>query len=166
MKAAAAATVFAMIRLSRTGDRWAGTATLTLVADECMFGPDGAAHLLATRPELAGDMLICGEGPGNMRLAVAEKGLMWVRLTAKGRVGQGMLTRAGSSAPARLAEALVEIDRWNGIRVAPPLASLEHPGNAEGRRLSANIGRLAGGAGFSPAGSEAAAELTSACRRA
>jgi hypothetical protein len=29
--------------------------SLTLAADERAFGPDGAAHLLAARPDLAGD---------------------------------------------------------------------------------------------------------------
>lgn len=159
MKAAAAAMVLSVIRLHRARSAWRGTVSLTLVADECVFGPHGAAHLLATRPDLRGDLLICGEGPGNMRLAVAEKGLMWVRLTARGRVGQGMLTTKGSSAPARLARALAEIDGWNEIAVAPPLPSLDHPGNAEGSRLSANIGRISGGGGFSPAVSEAVADV-------
>jgi succinyl-diaminopimelate desuccinylase len=104
-------------------------------------------------------MLICGEGPGGMELAVAEKGLMWVRLRAAGRVGQGMLSTRGSSAVARLAQALAEIDGWNDLRVAPPLPSLEHEGNREGMRLSANIGKVEGGAGFSPAVSEAWAQV-------
>jgi hypothetical protein len=35
------------------------------VSDECVFGDNGARHLLATRPEaVLGDALICGEGPG------------------------------------------------------------------------------------------------------
>jgi succinyl-diaminopimelate desuccinylase len=94
-----------------------------------------------------------------MQLAVAEKGLMWVRLTARGRVGQGMLTTRGGSAPARLATALCAVDGWNEILVAPPVPSLAHEGNAEGRRLSVNPGRIAGGAGFSPAVSEAVADI-------
>lgn len=159
MKGAAAAMVLALRRLEAARDRWRGTAVLSLVADECVFGPDGAAHLLAARPELRGDALICGEGPGGMELAVAEKGLMWVRLRARGRVGQGMLTTRGSGAAARLARALVEVDGWNDLRVTPPLLSLDHEGNREGMRLSANIGKVEGGAGFSPAVSEAVAQV-------
>lgn len=157
MKAAAAALVMAVRRLDQSRAAWRGRVILSLVADECVFGPDGARHLLAERPDLAGDQLICGEGPGAMQLSIAEKGLMWVRLTATGRVGQGMLTRAGTSAPARLAAALAEIDSWNHLTCRPPLSSLDHPSNAEGMRLSANIGRIAGGNGFSPAVSEATA---------
>jgi succinyl-diaminopimelate desuccinylase len=159
MKGAAAAMILALRRLDAARTRWRGTAVLSLVADECVFGPDGAAHLLAARPELRGDVLLCGEGPGGMELAVAEKGLMWVRLRATGRVGQGMLTFEASSAPARLARALLDIDGWNGLRVPPPLPSLDHEGNREGMRLSANIGRIEGGQGFSPAVSEATAQL-------
>ncbi len=159
MKGAAAAMVLAARRLWAARERWRGAVILSFVADECVFGPDGAAHLLAARPELRGDWLICGEGPGGMELAVAEKGLMWVRLRARGRVGQGMLTTEGSSAPALLARALVELDGWNGLRVAPPLSSLDHEGNREGMRLSANVGRIEGGAGFSPAVSEAVAQV-------
>lgn len=151
MKGAAAAMLLALRRLDRARGAWSGTVTLTLVADECVFGPAGAAHLLDARPDALGDWLICGEGPGGMNLAVAEKGLMWVRLAASGRVGQGMLTDRGTSAPARLARALVEIDGWNGVRVAPPDPTLDHGGNAEGMRLSANIGRIEGGDGFSQA---------------
>jgi succinyl-diaminopimelate desuccinylase len=159
MKGAAAAMVLAVRRLWAAQELWRGTVVLSLVADECVFGLDGAAHLLAARPELRGDWLICGEGPGGMELAVAEKGLMWVRLRAKGRVGQGMLTNEGSSAPARLARAVVELDGWNRVQVRPPLPSLDHDANREGMRLSANVGRMEGGAGFSPAVSEAVAQV-------
>ena len=160
MKAAAVAMLFALRRLHIARAAWSGTVTLSLVADECVFGPDGAAFLLqAHEAEVLGDWLICGEGPGGMGLALAEKGLMWVRLRATGRVGQGMLTTRGSSAPARLAAALVEIDAWNDRRIVPPLVELAHAQNAEGQRVSANIGRISGGAGFSPAVSVAEADI-------
>ena len=159
MKAAAAAMIMALRRLDAARGAWRGSVILSLVADECVFGPDGAAHLLATRPDLRGEHLICGEGPGGMNLAVAEKGLMWVRLRAGGRVGQGMLTTRGNSATARLAAALTTIDGWNDLTCKPPLPSLDHSANSEGMRLSANIGRIAGGQGFSPAVSQAEADI-------
>lgn len=159
MKGAAVAMILALRRLQEARKHWRGTVVLSLVADECVFGPDGAAHLLSARPELRGGALICGEGPGGMELAVAEKGLLWARLRATGRVGQGMLTTRESSAPARLLQPLVEVDRWNDLRVPPPLQSLDHEGNWQGMRLSANIGKVEGGSGFSPAVSEAAAQI-------
>ena len=159
MKAAAAAMMMATHRLVQTRAAWSGRLTLTLVADECVFGPHGTAHLLDVEPGLAGDMLICGEGPGAMALAVAEKGLMWVRLEALGPVGQGMLTVRGGSATVRLAAALCVIDSWNDLRATPPLASLDHAANAEGMRLSANAGRIEGGGFVSQAASRAVAEI-------
>lgn len=159
MKAAAAAKIMALRRLDAARDAWRGSVILSLVADECVFGPDGAAHLLSARPDLRGEHLICGEGPGAMNLAVAEKGLMWARLRARGRVGQGMQTTRGSSAPARLAMALARIDGWNDQSQDPPLPNLHHVANAEGMRLSVTIGRIAGGQGFSPAVSQAEADI-------
>jgi succinyl-diaminopimelate desuccinylase len=53
----------------------------------------------------------------------------------------------------------VELDGWNRVQVRPPLPSLDHDANREGMRLSANVGRMEGGAGFSPAVSEAVAQV-------
>jgi len=161
MKGAVAALLIAFAHLARARDRLAGRVTLTLVADETVFGPDGAAFLLEERPELLGDALICGEGPGSMNLAVAEKGLFWFRLHASGRAGQGMLTTRGSSAIARLAAALVELDSWNDIHAEPPceIAGVAASGVPEGLRLSANIGTIQGGGFVSQAASEASAEV-------
>lgn len=159
MKAAAAAMMIAYRRLIRRQNDWAGRLTLTLVADECVFGDDGAAHLLKTEPDLLGDMLICGEGPGNLNVAVAEKGLLWVRINATGPVGQGMLARRGFAATARLAEVLGKIDEWNDRIVASPFPELDHSRNREGMRLTANIGRIGGGEFFSVSASSAWAEI-------
>ena len=159
MKAAAAAMLHAFDWLARHRQLWSGRLALTLVADECVFGPAGTAHLLETRPDLRGDAVICGEGPGGMNLAIAEKGLAWVLLRAKGRAGQGMLTERAGSAPARLAAALVEIDAWNGERAAPPLRALDNDANIEGLRPSANVGRIGGDGFVSRAMSEAVAEI-------
>ncbi|MEZ5812849.1 MAG: M20/M25/M40 family metallo-hydrolase [Rhizobiaceae bacterium] len=159
MKASAAALAIAYGRLAARRQQWAGRLTLTLVADECVFGPDGAAHLLDTRPDLVGDMLICGEGPGAMNLAVAEKGLLWIRLTATGPVGQGMLAEHRGTATARLAEALCRIDAWNRRVVPCPLPELDNADNAAGMRMTVNIGRIGGGTYFSHAASQAWAEI-------
>lgn len=159
MKAAAAAMMLAFAHLAGQRDPWQGRLTLTLVADECVFGSDGAAHLLEAEPEVRGDMLICGEGPGHMALAIAEKGLMWVRLSATGPVGQGMLTTRGSAASVRLAGAIAELDRWNDILVTPPLAALDHDRNTQGKRLSVNVGRIGSEGFISQASSAAFAEI-------
>ena len=64
---------------------WNGRLTMTAVSDEVMFGERGTVFLLRERPDLAGDFLISGEGPGFMGFAVAEKGLLWLDIEARGR---------------------------------------------------------------------------------
>ncbi len=120
MKGAVAALTAAFARLSQHRDAFRGRITLTLVADETVFGPDGAGYLLENRPDLLGDAVICGEGPGAMTLAVAEKGVLWLELSCRVPSGQGMLTVAGASAIARLSRVIAEIDRWNDEQVTPP----------------------------------------------
>lgn len=159
MKAAAAALMIAFGRLANCAADWTGRITLTLVADECVFGDDGTAFLLNTEPDLRGDMVICGEGPGGMQVAPAEKGLAWVRINAKGLVGQGMLVERGSAATARLADVLGQIDKWNDTIVPAPMPVLDHSDNLEGMRLTANIGRIGGGEFYSTAASSAWAEV-------
>lgn len=159
MKAAAAALMIAFGRLANRVLDWSGRITLTLVADECVFGDEGTAFLLDTEPDLRGDMVICGEGPGGMQVAPAEKGLAWVRINAKGPVGQGMLVERGSTATARLTDVLSQIDAWNDRIVPSPVPVLDHSGNRQGMRLTANIGRIGGGEFFSTAASFAWAEV-------
>lgn len=159
MKAAVTAMMLAIRSLSARREDWSGRVSLTLVADECVFGPDGAEFLLDQRPELRGDMVICGEGPGFMHLAIAEKGLMWVRLTATGPVGQGMLSNVGSTATTRLAAAIIALDEINHLSVRCPLPVLDHNDNVEGLRPSVNVGRIGGGDFISQSASSAWAEI-------
>ena len=161
MKGAVAAMCLAQAFLAAHRELWTGRVTLTAVADETVFGPDGAAYLLETRPELVGDGLICGEGPGFMDLAIAEKGVLWVELEARARSGQGMLTRRGTAAPARLALALSEIDAINDEQAIPPGEArvlTDHAGE-HGLRVSANIGVIEGGQFVSQVASRAAAQV-------
>ena len=66
---------------------------MTAVSDEVMFGERGAVFLLKSRPDLAGDFMISGEGPGFMDFAVAEKGLLWIDIEAVGPSGHSSRTR-------------------------------------------------------------------------
>ena len=144
MKAGVAALAMAFAGLHSLRSKLLGRVTLILVADEVVFGPDGAAYLLDQEPDLAGDLLINAEGPGHMNLAVAEKGLLWVEVEASAASAQGMLTGAGTSATARLAKFIGAIDAWNDEQVAPPaaMARLAEGAGQHGLRLSANAGTL------------------------
>ena len=160
MKAGAVAMVIAFLRLKNQQNLWKGKITLTLVSDECNFGEHGAAFLIKhLKKDLIGDFLICGEGPGDMNIAIAEKGLMWVKLSATGPVGQGMINEQGKSAPAILAKVLNKIDSLNRKISEPPYEELNNKTNYHGKRITANIGKISGGEAFSPAVSRAEANV-------
>ena len=130
MKAAAIAMAIVFLRLKNKLKHWKGKVTLTLVSDECNFGPNGAEFILKKlKKDLQGDFLICGEGPGNMNVAIAEKGLMWVHLVATGPVGQGMINEKGKSAPAVLVTVLDKIDSLNLKFAKPPYEELNNEHN-------------------------------------
>ena len=161
MKGGLAALAVAFVGLHGRRDGWGGRVTLTAVADETVFGPDGADWLLRTRPGLRGDMVICGEGPGGMGLAIAEKGVLWLRVVAEAPPGQGMLTTRGGSAVARLSQALAALDELNDVRSQPPgeVACLSETAGEHGLRLSVNAGTLMGGSFISQRPGRAEAEV-------
>ncbi|MCP4327917.1 MAG: M20 family metallopeptidase [Alphaproteobacteria bacterium] len=161
MKAAVAALSSAFVFLSQNRDLWHGQLSMTAVADETVFGPDGAGYLLEMRPDLYSDALICGEGPGQMNLAIAEKGVCWIEVKAKAEPGQGMLSHRGTSAIARLAEAITEVDALNDETATPPegLECLVDHAGEHGLRLSANVGTIGGGHFVSQVASRAVCEI-------
>lgn len=161
MKAGTAALTKAFIALHARRAEITGRVSLTLVSDEVVFGPAGTAFLLETDDKLVGDLVINAEGPGHMNLAVAEKGLLWLSVEATAAPGQGMLTRAGTSAIARLAKFLAEIDGWNAETVAPPdgMAALTDHAGEHGLRLSVNAGKIHGGDFVSQVAVKARAEV-------
>jgi len=161
MKAGVVALAFATLCLTRQSQHWCGRLSFTAVGDETVFGPDGAQALLAARPDLAGDALICAEGPGFMGLALAEKGVFWVRLEATALPAQGMISQAGEGAIARLARLLVEIDAFNERQIVPPdeMACLKQHAGHHGLRVSANAGTISGGRFVSQRAESASAEV-------
>ena len=161
MKAAVAALAFACVFLQSHRDRWCGRVSFTAVPDETVFGPHGAAWLLDERPELLGDALICGEGPGGMHLSVAEKGVLWLAIEAEAPPGQGMLGRRGGSAVVRLARVIGALDALNELQATPPppVAILADNAGEQGLRLSVNAGRIEGGGLISQVAVAARAEV-------
>ncbi|MGE3875870.1 MAG: peptidase dimerization domain-containing protein, partial [Parvibaculaceae bacterium] len=87
--------------------------------------------------------------------------LLWLAVEARAAPGQGMLTRAGTSATARLARFIAEIDRWNDETATPPegLAALRDHAGAHGLRLSVNTGTVQGGDFVSQVAVKAKAEV-------
>jgi acetylornithine deacetylase/succinyl-diaminopimelate desuccinylase-like protein len=105
---------------ARTGYRPPRDIVLVLTPDEEAGGVQGAHWLVDHRPELfRGVTDAIGEVGGFSLtvaerrcylLQVAEKGIAWLRLTARGRAGHGSMVN-DENAVVRLAEALVALDR-------------------------------------------------------
>lgn len=159
MKGAIAAMVTATDLLAREHGTWCGRISFAAVSDEVVFGDNGAAFLLREHPELLGDGLICGEGPGFRRLAVGEKGVLWLRIEATGPHGHSSAVQRGVSAAARIATAVSRIDALTGRRGALP-AELSTLGSRRGQpdpvtggsapddpglTLTANVGTVTAG---------------------
>ncbi len=160
MKGAVAAMSWTLATLRDAADTWSGRVTFTAVADEVVFGDNGAAYLLRTHPDLLGDALLCGEGPGFRRVAVAEKGVLWLRVEARAEGGHSSAVRPGRSAAAVIAECVRRLDALTGRVVAPPpeLAQVARDGDP-GVLLSVNVGRIEAGTFVGQIATAASAEV-------
>ncbi len=162
MKGGLAAMCLTVVLLQRHREVFGGQVTFTAVADECVFGDNGAAYLLKSkRTEVLGDALISGEGPGDMRMAVGEKGIAWYTVTASGDGGHASRARVGQSAISRLSSAVLALERALDGRATPPSHDLGDfaARDDEGSRLSVNVGTVAGGTFISQLPTRATAEL-------
>ncbi|KMO84116.1 hypothetical protein BST22_13885 [Mycolicibacterium chubuense] len=163
MKGAVAAMVTAAALLAEHQGAWRGRITFTAVSDEVVFGDNGAAFLLREHPDLFGDALICGEGPGFRRLALGEKGVLWVALTAEGPAGHSSAVQRGRSASARIAEAVARVDDLTGRTGTLPaeLAAMARSGGDPdpGLVLTANVGTLTAGTFVGQMATAATAEV-------
>jgi succinyl-diaminopimelate desuccinylase len=161
MKGALAAMCLATTVLSRHRRHYRGRLTMTAVCDEVMFGERGAVHLLAARPDVHGDYLISGEGPGFMELAVAEKGLLWLDIEVKGDGGHSSRASTGRTAVARLAALLGRVDHINDLYATVPAEITGITGGEDnaGLRVSLSAGTIAGGGVRSLIATSARAEI-------
>ncbi len=161
MKGALAAMCAATAAIHRHAHELAGRLSLTAVSDEVMFGDRGTVLLLRARPDLVGDFLISGEGPGFMDLAVAEKGLLWLDIDVSGPAGHSSRAFSGETAVMRLAAFLAKLDGFNDIFATPPpeLAGVSGGPDNLGFRVSLNAGNLSAGTVRSQIAARAMAKL-------
>jgi succinyl-diaminopimelate desuccinylase len=161
MKGALAAMCVAAAALHRHRGAWNGRLSMTAVSDEVMFGERGTVFLLRERPDLAGDFLISGEGPGYMGLAVAEKGLLWLDLEARAPGGHSSRALRAHTAVMKLAAALARLDSLNDAyaTLPPELAAVTGGEGNLGLRLSFNPGTIAAGTVRSQIAPRARAEI-------
>jgi len=161
MKGALAAMCLASAVLHRHRGAWNGRLTMTAVSDEVMFGDRGSVFLLRQRPDLGGNLLISGEGPGFMGLAVAEKGLLWLDLEARAPGGHASRALRGETAVMKLAASLARLDSLNDTYATLP-AELVGVTGGEGNlglRLSFNAGTITAGTVRSQVATRARAEI-------
>lgn len=163
MKGAVAAMITATALLAELTAQWNGRITFAAVSDEVVFGDNGAAFLLRQHSDLYGDALLCGEGPGFRRLAIGEKGVLWLDVHATGAPGHSSAVAAGASAAARIAHATSRIDQLTGQLGALPegLAALAGPGRQAdpGLVLTANVGTVIAGSFIGQIAIDAHAEV-------
>jgi succinyl-diaminopimelate desuccinylase len=161
MKGALAAMCLATAVLKRHGNAWNGRLSMTAVSDEVMFGERGTVFLLRQRPDLAGDFLISGEGPGFMQFAVAEKGLLWLDVEARSAGGHASRALRGQTAVVKLAAFLARIDAMNETfaTLPPELAGVTGGEGNLGLRLSLNAGMLTAGTVRSQVATRARAQI-------
>jgi succinyl-diaminopimelate desuccinylase len=161
MKGALAAMCLATAVLHRHRTAWSGRLSMTAVSDEVMFGERGTVHLLRARPDLAGDFLISGEGPGFMQLAVAEKGLLWLDIEARSAGGHASRALRNETAVMRLGALLAQLDALNETyaTLPPELKGVTGGEGNLGLRLSLNAGTISGGTVRSQIATRARTEL-------
>lgn len=98
-----------------------GTLTFTAVSDEEMGGVKGTEYLV-DRGLLRPDHVVVGEITHN-RLAVAEKGILWLRIITHGRAAHGSTPWEGSNAISQMLRVLQAIEE----RVGAQLQTRSHP---------------------------------------
>ncbi len=107
-KGSMAAQLWLAERLARRGGPARGRVVFTFCGDEENLGPDGAYFLRevgAVKP----DMLVVGTQTEN-QLITAERGVMWVELTARGQSAHAGNPAAGDNAILRLMRLVSQID--------------------------------------------------------
>jgi succinyl-diaminopimelate desuccinylase len=161
MKGALAAMCLATALLHHRRNAWNGRLSMTAVSDEVMFGERGTVFLLRARPDLAGDFLISGEGPGFMHFAVAEKGLLWLDVEARSEGGHASRALRGETAIMKLSAFLARLDAMNDTYATLPreLPGVSGGDGNLGLRLSLNAGTLAAGTVRSQVATRARAQI-------
>ena len=134
-KGSAAAQLWLAEEIARGGGPQKGTLVFAFVGDEERLGPDGLAYLReigAVRP----DILVLG-GPTANQLITAERGVLWARVTARGRTAHAGDPSAGDSAIMRMHRLIGALERALQPRLATRRDGLMHS--------TMNIGRIGGG---------------------
>jgi succinyl-diaminopimelate desuccinylase len=120
MKAGLAASLAAFCLLAERRGAWRGTLTLAAVADEETMGPWGANYLVDHHPRLRADAVLIGEPSTPRTVRFGERGMVWVRLVARGQSAHAAYPHAGWNAITAVAAALQELGALETVRWPVP----------------------------------------------
>ncbi len=134
-KGSMAAQLWLAEEIARRGGPANGEVVFTFVADEENLGPDGMRFLREAR-HVKPDALILGAQTEN-QLIVAERGVLWARITAEGKAAHAGNPAAGDNAILRLMRVATAIERQLGPKLAKRVSGK--------MRSTMNLGRFHGG---------------------
>jgi len=148
-KGSAAVHIWLAEEIARRGGPKNGELVFTLAGDEEDLGPNGTAHL-RDAGLMKPDILIVGATTEN-QLITAERGILWVRITAHGKAAHAGDPGSGDNAIERMMRLLgaLQRDAFAG------LAEREDDGMAS----TANIGTIRGGHNMNVVPSDCAVEI-------
>jgi succinyl-diaminopimelate desuccinylase len=158
MKAGIAMSLFTAVLFKELSVKLRGSLTLVFASDEETGGTWGTEWLLKHVPAVRGDGCLIGESSGTRAIGVGEKGVLWLRFTARGVSGHAAYA-LGQSAVRKILAAIVVARGLDGRPVAPnreiaAVIRAQHReaedqwGPGTGRlagRVTLNIGRIQGG---------------------
>lgn len=117
--------------IARRGGPQRGEIVFTFVGDEESLGAGGLAHLRKSRV-IAPDTLVVAAQTRN-RLVLEERGVMWVRVTTRGKAAHAGAPHTGDSAILRMQN------------VIAGLSAIEQRASPSGQKSTLSIGRIRGG---------------------
>jgi succinyl-diaminopimelate desuccinylase len=159
MKGGLAAILFAVQRLAEVRDTLAGEVVATFAGDEETMGTLGTQLLLETVPHAHGNAVINADAGSPRVLRFGEKGMIWLKLTARGRSAHAAHVHRGDSAIDKLVDVISRMRELSAFPLqAPPkvLDAIARSGAvSEGmsgigesdvlRRITVTFGTITGG---------------------
>jgi acetylornithine deacetylase/succinyl-diaminopimelate desuccinylase family protein len=148
-KGSAAVQLWLAEEIARRGGPSAGALVFTFVGDEEDLGPNGTNHLRAAGL-MKPDILIVGATTEN-QLITAERGVLWVRITARGKAAHAGDPGSGDNAIVRMMRLLAALQRGAFDRLGE---------RRDGDMAStANIGTIRGGHNMNVVPSDCVVEI-------
>lgn len=120
MKGGVAAALFALRVIADFRAHFAGELVGTFVGDEETLGSLGTKYLLDNFESARGDAMISGDMGTPQVLRFGEKGMIWLKLSAKGRSAHAAHVHKGVSAIEKIISVMEEMKGLRSLRPAVP----------------------------------------------